>query len=818
MKLVKVLLKLLFFYLIIPIFLLLGTEVFLRYQGWGKDLSPWVEHTTEQGKVYTKNLDFYQQFFEHPVNPGEFEPYITAIRLPKPPNTIRIFVFGESAALGWPDAKYGFGEFLEVMLNRMYPQYRWEVFSVCFAGINSHILRYVARKSLFLQPDIVLIYMGNNEAHGTFGLLHDFKYSVPRPPWLVQLQIELQNLYLIQNLKRIDFFRTKPISPTQIRFDNPNIKKVQDYFEKNLKGIVDTFATRNIPVFIGTMASNLRDWPPKDSWFKENISNEQISLWNNLIDRGIENLISDNIEKAKKDFKEALSIDNSPALPYFLLGWCFIAEKNYEEARKNFVEAREKDGFGFVRSKQFINETIEKITREYGEARGVYLVPVEQELASYAFAGVPGNEMFIDSCHFNFYGAYLTACAYLKSIMNNVISTGLLKVSNSDVFAIPTYDEAKLLLGIPANENESLCKFMVNPNLSAVVNFPNNSYAKEMRNLLTIMHRRYLPNSLKKESVLTSIYDFSSMEYLIYHFDLLTDEQKPYTLIIKYLETLKILGAFRQGAEIIEKLLKDKGDDINYYYLAIDFYLNCKNYSQLEKLFQKFQQNYAFHDITEYKIKYAVLREDWDEAITLSNQVISNPFNSNTKKAFPRCVVIERNPALSSEAKFKQWKTILRESQWSWDSFNFVYQIAKRMGKVDKYEEILIEIVNDKPTSPFPYNFLAFVYEDKGEISKAVEMVRQAIFISSREVSNYYELSRLLTLEAKQLFDGGKIEEANRKLEEAVRNFPYYLPAWHMLIETCKAMGDEEGTLQKMYELEQIEEKSIMKHLWEIIY
>lgn len=818
MNLIRLLLKSFLFYVVIPLLLLSGIELFLRYEGWGRDLSPWVEHITEQGKVYTKNLDFYQQFFEHPVDPGEFEPYITSIRLPKPQGTIRIFVFGESAALGWPDAKYGFGKFLEAMLNQMYPQYHWEVFSLCFAGINSHVLRYVAQNSLFLQPDIVLIYMGNNEVHGTFGLLHDFKNSISQPPWLVQFQIQLRNLFLTQNLKRISSFLKKPFtSSNPIRFDNPNLTKVNNYFEKNLKAIIDTFTNRRIPVFVGTMASNLRDWPPKDSWFKPNISMEQVSQWNFLINNGIEKFLENNIEEAKKDLKEALQIDNSPALSYFLLGWCFIAEKNYKEARKNFIEAREKDGFGFVRSKQFINDTIEKVTKEYGESKRVFLVPVEQELAFNAFASAPGSEMFIDSCHFNFYGAYLTAYAYLKSIINHVITISLADISNPTIIPIPTYDEAKILLGIPSNENEFVNKFMINPNLDAVINYPTISQVKDMKDLLTLLHQRFLPNSIKKDSYLFGTYDFSVIESLIYYFDFF-DEQKPSELIIKYLETLKILGAFRQGTETIEKLLKDKENDVNYYYLAIDFYLNCKKYPQLDNVLQKFQQNYAFLDISEYKLKYAILKEDWNEATILSNKIISSPFNSSTKKALPQCFLIEKNPALSSDTKFQEWKSILQKSQWSWDSFNFVYQTAKKSGKIDEYKKILVEIVNDKPTSPFPFNFLAFIYEDEGEISRAIEMIRQAISIPSQEISNYYELSRLLTLEAEQLFDNGKVEEANNRLEEAIKSFPYYLPAWNLLIETCEVMEDEEGTLQKIYEYNQIQNKGIMKHLWEIIY
>ena len=64
-------------------------------------------------------------------------PQMYAIPTVKPPHTFRIFVLGESAAMGDPDPSYGFNRYLEVMLRESYPGTNFEIVNTGSVAINS---------------------------------------------------------------------------------------------------------------------------------------------------------------------------------------------------------------------------------------------------------------------------------------------------------------------------------------------------------------------------------------------------------------------------------------------------------------------------------------------------------------------------------------------------------------------------------------------------------------------------------------------------------------------------------------------------------
>ncbi|MBL8232194.1 MAG: hypothetical protein JNL98_27105, partial [Bryobacterales bacterium] len=76
----------------------------------------------------------------------------------------RIFVLGESAAMGFPDPAYGLAAQLQSSLGN-----DWEVINAAMTAINSHAVRDIASACAKLHPDVFVIYMGNNEVVGPFG-------------------------------------------------------------------------------------------------------------------------------------------------------------------------------------------------------------------------------------------------------------------------------------------------------------------------------------------------------------------------------------------------------------------------------------------------------------------------------------------------------------------------------------------------------------------------------------------------------------------------------------------------------------------------
>ena len=87
----------------------------------------------------------------------------------KPPNRTRVLVLGASAVLGHPEPTFSFSRILEVMLQQQFPDGDFEVLNTGTAAINSHVVLDIARDSAVVDPDLMIVLLGNNEVIGPFG-------------------------------------------------------------------------------------------------------------------------------------------------------------------------------------------------------------------------------------------------------------------------------------------------------------------------------------------------------------------------------------------------------------------------------------------------------------------------------------------------------------------------------------------------------------------------------------------------------------------------------------------------------------------------
>ncbi len=158
-------------WLTVPILVMIGFEAGLRVGGYGRDAAPLRRLATDRGVVHVRNQSYYPVVAGVPTGDGwlalEF-----ALPEIKADNSYRMFVFGGSAAFGWPH-QCSFARMLQLMLTARYPGVRFEVYNWAFASVNSSIMRPLARVSASLSPDAFIIYMGNNEIFGPYGLITD---------------------------------------------------------------------------------------------------------------------------------------------------------------------------------------------------------------------------------------------------------------------------------------------------------------------------------------------------------------------------------------------------------------------------------------------------------------------------------------------------------------------------------------------------------------------------------------------------------------------------------------------------------------------
>ncbi|MHC4752538.1 MAG: hypothetical protein ACYTFW_22035, partial [Planctomycetota bacterium] len=120
--------------IVVPVLLLSFLEFGLFIFGFGHPATFFVE--TETKEILTTN-EWFVWFYHQRRNS---RPHPCMVSTVKPKETIRIFVLGESAAMGTPDLSFGFVRILEVMLQRYFPNHRVEIVNAAMRGINSHII------------------------------------------------------------------------------------------------------------------------------------------------------------------------------------------------------------------------------------------------------------------------------------------------------------------------------------------------------------------------------------------------------------------------------------------------------------------------------------------------------------------------------------------------------------------------------------------------------------------------------------------------------------------------------------------------------
>jgi hypothetical protein len=82
----------------------------------------------------------------------------------KDPGTFRIFCLGASASASWPHpSQETYSSYLREALQRAYPDRKIEVINASAHAYPTYRIRLILQDVLELQPDLVIIYSGDNE-------------------------------------------------------------------------------------------------------------------------------------------------------------------------------------------------------------------------------------------------------------------------------------------------------------------------------------------------------------------------------------------------------------------------------------------------------------------------------------------------------------------------------------------------------------------------------------------------------------------------------------------------------------------------------
>ena len=83
---------------------------------------------------------------------------------PKDKDSLRIFIYGGSTTQGLPLEKVGFVSQFEDQLHHILgPDRKIEVYNFGWSGYNSTMVRYLVDRTIKQQPDLLIVYTGENE-------------------------------------------------------------------------------------------------------------------------------------------------------------------------------------------------------------------------------------------------------------------------------------------------------------------------------------------------------------------------------------------------------------------------------------------------------------------------------------------------------------------------------------------------------------------------------------------------------------------------------------------------------------------------------
>jgi tetratricopeptide (TPR) repeat protein len=404
-----------------PVLCIAVLEAGLRLGGYGYPTAFLVG--PDAGGTYTANPCFGWRFFPRGLARKPEPCFISA----KAAGAVRIFVLGSSAAQGIPNPSFSFGRILEVMLHDRYPSAKFEVVNAAMTAINSHVALEIARDCAAYHPDLLVIYMGNNEVVGPYGPGTVFQQWSPSLN-LIRANVWLKSTRTGQLLgNAAGALHSRNASPAgwqgmemflgnQVAADDPRLEAVYDNYRQNLIEICGIARRAGAGVILSTVAVNLRDCPPFASQHRSDLSPEELTEWTSIYQAGVDLESRSQRGEALKKYEAAARIDDRFAELQFRVGRCLAAEGRPAEARERFVLARDLDVLRF-RADSRINAILREVAAAE-EARGVRGVDAEQALANSDLArdGIAGEDLFHEHVHLTFDGNYLLARTVLEQV------------------------------------------------------------------------------------------------------------------------------------------------------------------------------------------------------------------------------------------------------------------------------------------------------------------------------------------------------------------------------------------------------------------
>jgi len=413
--------------LVAPILILVAVvEGGLRLAGVGHPSAFWVP-----AQVGGRVLAVDNPYFTWPIfGPRRARPTTPfALDHPKPEGVTRVFVLGGSAAQGDPDPSYSMARFLEVLLPAAWPDSRFEVVNAAITAVDSTVVRMVAADVVELEPDLLVVYAGNNEVVGPFGpaaggRTRRMASAIRRGMLQFRLGQAVAHLADNADLRRgkmeewqgMEAFLGLELAPS-----DPVLEQVRARFSDNLSAILEIAQDAGVPVVLCTVGVNLADSPPFGSGGRRDSAGARVEARDRLVGEAMRAANAGDTEISLGLLGEGEGMDEPSADIEFVRGKVLLAAGRRPEALTAFTLSRDLDTLRF-RADSSINRIIREVF-EKADDTGVVLADVEKAMEHVALDGVPGRRFFYEHVHLTFEGTSVVAREVVRALAEGRFSS-----------------------------------------------------------------------------------------------------------------------------------------------------------------------------------------------------------------------------------------------------------------------------------------------------------------------------------------------------------------------------------------------------------
>jgi tetratricopeptide (TPR) repeat protein len=370
--------------LLSPFLILFSLETGLRIFGYGVNLDDIFLMTADR-QYFHINKDITKRYF---ASGQATTGVVDFFKARKDARTFRLFVLGESAALGFPyPDNISFPRMLKYALMEAFLEKDIEVINLSFSAVNSYTFYDLGKELHRFDPDAVLIYGGHNEYYGALGVASTV--GAGGHPAFIRCGIFLNRTRVMQLLhallprpageeERQSDNLMKRVAGQYIDYGGAVYQKGIEQFKTNMDKLLGALCREQIPVYLSTVAVNLKDMKPLHSCTPET-----------------------------PDAPDSLDADT-----LYALGRSHYLRGDSEQARSLFLMAYRHDCLRF-RAPEEVNDYVRSCA---ATLPGVFLVEAEAALAGQFEHHLTGHEVLLEHVHPNIRGHRIIAETFFRSV------------------------------------------------------------------------------------------------------------------------------------------------------------------------------------------------------------------------------------------------------------------------------------------------------------------------------------------------------------------------------------------------------------------